>query len=298
MSYSKYIAFPTASSNGSRYEVQFFVEAAGSPPFSLIFGNDSFPVYHGSTLQVYESIVVETSVVEPEFVDVDYLWYVPQKYLGNVQLANYNLAEGDRQYSVDGAIFLKYERQIIERYSYYTVCAPLGADISVGEALNISDCSFALQPTVVFDPGQAIPINGALGLHRFSGSDVVLKGQLSRSVAPIDLTTIFYPLIPGVGLYIRPGVIPLSITHYVEITNQIAALALPYPITPCYTAVPSCQEQFSAAFQSHNQANPGTLWYATLTECQASSGGGCRTGTFVCPTDPAQTFDYYYHGNK
>jgi hypothetical protein len=150
----------------------------------------------------------------------------------------------------------------------------------------VRDCSFALQPDVVFDPGETVPINGAITLHRFAGNSPALRFESSLIASPLD-NPLYVPKFKKLGIYVNQGVRLLGVSHTIDAPHRIAVNCPPLPNVTCNTDRVSCSEQF-AAFMT---ASPGR--HLGKVECEAEALTGCAQRTWICPTDPT-VVQYYW----
>jgi hypothetical protein len=247
--------------------------------------------FPGSIITVEEVVVLETQILDYSVLDIDNNWYHPRYYLGTYQIFETVDQLPLREVENEGFIVGLFQRW--RRYSRYLVTGVPGQRLSQLNAMNISDCSFALQPDVVFDPGQNIPINGALKLHRFSGSDVVLKGRSTVELVPLRRQE-FYSQIPEMGFHLMPGVAPVGVQYEVSAINELVADLPAFESTPCYTAIPSCEEQYNALVA---QLQAGGLQIIDAAECSRLGPFLCQTETFTCITDPTYIRPIYSTGS-
>jgi len=289
--YSTFLIFTPGESRGESFKFS----ADRDLLFSDILGGSSV-LYAGSTITIREQLDITTVVNDDTLVDVDYNWVNPRYYMGTCQILDYTTDPIWR--AIEDEFFLISPYQRVIRDSYYTVVASPSKPIVDGGSINIEDCNFALQPTIVFDPLQTVPINGALGLHSFGSGASPLIGKYSVSPPPI-LDDVFAQRLPGVAVFLRPGVGGVSVYYSVSAVGQIVNDAGAFAPSICHTTIPDCDSQFSAFIESHNQSTVSisSNYYTSLSSCQAVPGGGCRSATYICPTDATKIYTYYYHAN-
>jgi hypothetical protein len=246
--------------------------------------------YPGSTIQIQEIVDIQTSIYDAALVDVDFNWFEPRKYLGSYQVqSDYGL---NRDVADDG--FLTSEYQRITRYSYYTITSDGQGAVTLPNKNYINDCNFDLRDDIISNP----PAVNILRQVLDNKGDNHPVFTVDNTLAPVSLANDrFYPRMLGVGLFLKPGV-ELDFVKYRARAINGVRVALPSVVArTCDTRQSPCEAQFTAFIVSTVNESAGNKAYATLSECNAVSGGlPCQRGVWECPTDPSQTFEYWAEG--
>lgn len=268
----------TVQGNGDTGITSYLFLGGAPIPFSQIFtGTPQY--YPGSTLTVQEILTIRLSIDNPEWIDVDMNWYEQHKYLGTYQTLIFDDELGVTPIS-EG--YLNRQDTLIKEYSQYTITANPSTLVAKHEQFTADNCNFYLQPEVYLFPGENTPVPG----FRLNDRNPVLIGATTLSRAPLADTE-YFRKIGGVGLFLTKGVSLISLRYRCAVINDIYTDYTPATAPQCVFIEPDCGQRFAAFLLEVGGR------YETLTDCIAVGASGCTANTWVCPTNPTQTFTYY-----
>jgi hypothetical protein len=268
------ISFPPQTRGGAY--------AMFSPPNPILLSDifSGIPQhYPGSTIRCQEILTLSLSVYDESIVDQDLAWYSPKKFLGNYRLLEDILLP---TFYPEDSGYIENLTLKIRRYSEYTVTANPSVPIALGEDSIIDNCNFQLKSDSFFFGG--LLLTGST----LTNNQAVFKSQ--ESLTKVDLEdTLFNRRLKGIGFFLRPGVEALTARYQASVINEVRILSAPFPNPTCSIGVASCSSQFELFID-----NPANAAYLSQSVCQSQNGVQCLLGTFTCPSDETQTFNYYY----
>lgn len=254
-----------------------YIQSFQTPTFQDIFSGAP-QYYHGSSIEVQETMRVITNITDPSAIDTDLEWFSPKRYIGSWQA----IGVGGIPTWEEGTYgFLNSEVQDISFRSRYTIVANPDTPIVIGDQIDLSTCNFYLRPDVYIFPDNPVPVPGYRPVDIFPQ----FIGTATYTAAPLADTE-YNQYLTGIGLFLKPGVEGVSLNYKIAIINDIYTDYPEYEAPTCIFAPVLCQPQFSAFL-----ANTPNV-FATETQCIASVGN-CIQNTWTCPSDPEQTFPYW-----
>lgn len=213
----------------------------------------------GSTIEVEETLNIETVVKTPAFVSFDLEWYVPRADRGSYILFGDNgkqtglVGEAD-----EGRIY--YDQVSLMRKTQYVVVPIAANDDLVLGVSRTNNCSFGLVPLEI----ETSPGVNVKGFQPFKQRDIFISSHAIE----------MYPVASGrvrqqvvrVGIYVKPGVSLSSVNYTMRIGGQ-AVTGRPKYIKPgeCGLGARSCQEQLATL-----AADPQAGFYLTEAEANAA----------------------------
>jgi len=254
-----------------------YIQLFDPPTFSDIF-TGSPQYYHGSSVEVQETMRIITNVTDPTVIDVDLEWFSPKRYLGTWQAIGQS---GTPTWEEGTYGFLNSQVQDISFRSRYTIVANPNTLVANGDQIDLNTCNFYLQPDVYLFPNNPIPIPGYRAVESFPQ----FIGVQTYTAAPLENKE-YNQFITGMGLFLKPGVEGISLNYKIAIINDIYTDYPAYNAPTCQFLPVNCQAQFAAYVAS----NPN--FFDTESQCIASAGS-CLASTWTCPSDPTQTFPYW-----
>lgn len=259
---------------------QGFLFGLGTPPtFSQIFTGTPL-YYHGSIIQVQEITTIETSVIDPLVVDVDYGWFAPRQYLGTWQVSQSDTSVID---DGSGYGYITNEISKLIRRTYYTIVHNPNTPITQGDTFQVIQCNLELYNVVV-----NVPPLGTIGVLRPFEKTPLLGGRQTRKPATLADTD-YNVQIPGLGLFLRPGVEVIRCTQQIAIVNDIYIDdPIQDPIV-CELSSPDCDVEFEG-FLNESGDVPWAFHFATLGQCELQYPGNCQEFTFTCTNGQTRTY--------
>lgn len=248
--------------------------------FSQIFsGTPEF--YAGSIVQVEETWQVLMVVDGETLVDTDFNWYFPKYYAGSYQILNSNSIP--LHYPEDDG-YLNSNVFNIKRYSNYTIVADPGTVYAAAEFSTIRACNFYLQPDVYIFPGENLPVTG----FRDHGVQPAFLGGHSLSKAPLKDTN-FNQLMPGMGLFLKPGITGVTAQYNAAVINTIRTDYPPLEAPTCqFAGGLSCDQEFAALIANGVSPSGETPIYDNDTSCPVGLFPLPRT--FQCVDGGSRTY--------
>jgi hypothetical protein len=258
---------------------------------------DGTPQYFsGSIIQCQEILTITTTITDEKLVDVDDRYWNQHKYLGTWQILP-PVGEIALDYNESGYL-LGLDQKIV-RYSNYVITANPQVPIAIGEIGQIDNCSFETLAVVI-----AIPGGSSLEYQRPVRSEGLYSMRHTLSRLPLE-DRAFSPRIPGIGLYLNPGVEGVSLNYSCRAINNVYSGASQFTFEPC-TIGPvqaACDTEY-ANFINQLAATGG--FYSSLAQCELAASNKppvngvnfvCTPRQFVCSTDENYTQDGWQISN-
>jgi hypothetical protein len=245
--------------------------------------------YPGSLIQIQEVMTLVTRIEDPKLVDVDYRWAFPREYRGTFQLFG---ALGLPTNTVEDQGQILAGLQEISRYSWYTITANPDTIVAKHEQFSVDNCNFYLQPEVYLFPGTNTPI---AGFRTTPDLTPTFLGSTTISKAPL-LNTQFNQKITGVGLFLYAGIQGVRVEYKAGVINTVYTDYEQADVPQCiFLGTPNCQQQFNSFVVAGGYVNAPVngVIYDSEAACLGDNQSLCSAQTYVCPTNPSETFTYW-----
>ena len=246
---------------------------------------DGTPQYFaGSVIQFQEILTITTAITDEKLIDVDDRYWGQHKYLGTWQILP-PAGEVALDYS-DGGYLLGLDQKIV-RYSNYVITANPQVPIAIGEIGQIDNCSFETGTIVISIPG-----GSSLEYQRPLRSEGLYSIRNTLSRLPLEDRE-FSPKIPGIGLFLYPGVQGISLNYSLAAINGIYSGASQFKFEPC--TIGPVQAACDAEYANFiNQVGSTGGYFPSLAQCELAASNKppvnginfvCTPRQFVCSTD-------------
>ena len=211
------------------------------PKFSQIITGEPLH-YHGSNLQLEETLTLITEIVNPQLVDSYDQWPITKYKLGNWQrLTTAGLPIAD----TDSSGFINYKVSQFTHHSYYTITANPNNKATIGEYARLGLCNLKIDPKA-----PPIPISN-LSIESLTRFDIELRSEASRTPSTLADTE-YIPWFSGMAFFVFPGVTLKRIELSVSIINDIYTADEEFESVVCNLGIPTCNEEFNSFIYSSN----------------------------------------------
>jgi hypothetical protein len=296
MGYSRTINF-SAPTDVGRVGMFHIFNGQRSDQMALSSFVEAGQIYYAGSVAIIEETIGATFVVDsPEFIDVDYRWWQPKKYIGTWQLleAEPNLWLGDEQ----KCGFVNSERfKVTARYSF-----PIGADSMAETESGISivdNCNYALGELGLAVPPFTAKIQAPVAdTALFTVRNTIKPSKLKAATITLQAHNLV--------MFLNEGVRIETATHTVDLVQILAISDKKAEAASCLLPKSqqgkTCKEQFDEFVAANGgyrdntplgSLPPGGVIFSTEAAGTRNDVYGLFQDAWDCPTDPGNGFFFW-----